>query len=207
LFDAANTLIHKPSLWPSIQSVLSKYGFILPEEKLKLHHKLLSEVINFPDRTSEEFYHYFNAELLLSLGILPNEKILKDFFTACSYLPWECFNDTEWLNTCALPIGVLSNFNKGLPDILQKLFGNIFSDIIVSESLEIRKPDVAVYQHALDVIGLPANQILYVGDSLKLDVLPSRSIAFNTHLIDRLDIYTEFKNRLSFLDELNSIIQ
>jgi FMN phosphatase YigB (HAD superfamily) len=206
LFDASNTLIHKPRLWPAIQSVLTKYGYSIQEEKLKLHHKLLSEVIEFPDRTSEAFYKYFNSELLMSFGIVPNEELLNQFFSACSYLPWERFNDTNWLDTCKLPIGVLSNFHNNLPDILNKLFGNIFSNIIVSETLEIRKPDMAFYQNALSQIGLQAREILYVGDSMKLDILPSKNIAFETYLIDRFDIYAEFKNRFLSLQEVNSII-
>ena len=115
LFDAANTVIHKPVLWPSMQAVLLKYGYTVPEEKLKLHHKLLSEVVNFPDRTSKEFYLYFNAELLMSLGIIPSEEILNDLFAACSYLPWERFNDTEWLNTCKI-----APFQRGRGQVVRR---------------------------------------------------------------------------------------
>jgi putative hydrolase of the HAD superfamily len=188
LFDAANTLIHKPALWPSMQFVLEQHGYAVPVEKLQLHHKILSEAISFPDRTSIEFYHSFNAELLISLGIIPSEQLLNDIYKACSYLPWEGFEDTEWLNDCKLPIGVLSNFNNNLPGILQGLFNDIFSHIIVSESLQKRKPDIDFFQRAMEVIDLPANDILYIGDSLKLDIIPGKKIGFNTLLIDRLGV-------------------
>ena len=204
LFDAANTIIHKPSLWLSIQTVLNKYSYILPEEKLMLHHKLLSEVLKFPDRTSKEFYLKFNAELLMSFGIIPSKDILDDLFAACSYLPWERFNDSEWLNNYRQPIGVLSNFNNSLPDILKNLFGNIFSNIIVSESILLRKPDLIFYQYALDVIGLPANKILYVGDSLKMDIIPAKKLDFQVLLIDRLEVYCKSKEVLHNLSDIIS---
>lgn len=186
--------------------VFEKHGYQVPIEKLKVHHKLLSEVVEFPDRTSKEFYHYFNAELVMSLGIVPKEELLTEIFSACSYLPWERFNDTNWISSSKIPVGVLSNFNNNLPGILNELFGNIFTNIVVSESLEIRKPDVAFFRYALEVIGLPADQIMYVGDSLKLDMIPATKVGFKTYLIDRLNTYGEYKNRLSFLHELNSVI-
>lgn len=206
LFDAANTLIHKPTLWTSMLSVFNKYGYSVSTEKLKANHKLISEVVDFPDRTSKDFYHYFNAELALSLGVLPTEEILAELFSSCSYLPWQKFSDTEWLTNCKQPIGVLSNFNNSLPNILNELFGNLFSNIIASENLSIRKPDIAFYMHAVEVIGFEPNQILYVGDSLKLDILPAASVGFNAYLIDRLNIYTGFEKRITSFNELNSII-
>jgi len=203
LFDAANTLIHKPELWSSFQSVFSKYGHILADEKLKLHHKILSETIIFPDRTTKEFYFFFNGELLMSLGIVPTKKMLDDLFQACSYLPWSCFEDAYWLKESTVKMGILSNFNNNLPDIIIKLFGNIFTEIIVSESVEVRKPDLKFYTLASEKIGISPNDILYVGDSLKLDIIPATESGFNCNLIDRNGIYLNFENRISSLNNLN----
>lgn len=203
LFDAANTLIHKPELWSSFQSVFSKYGHILADEKLKLHHKILSETIIFPDRTTKEFYFFFNGELLMSLGIVPTKKMLDDLFQACNYLPWSCFEDAYWLKESTVKMGILSNFNNNLPDIIIKLFGNIFTEIIVSESVEVRKPDLKFYTLASEKIGISPTDILYVGDSLKLDIIPATQAGFNCNLIDRNGIYLNFENRISSLNNLN----
>ena len=95
LFDAANTLIYKPNLWERILKVLQDNGYKINETELKLRHKLLSEIINFPDTTSRDFYEEFNSELLMALGIIPNENLLKELFEECSYLPWQAFDDCE----------------------------------------------------------------------------------------------------------------
>jgi putative hydrolase of the HAD superfamily len=200
LFDAANTLIHKPELWLAMQRVLQANGYAIPLQKLQLHHKLIAEWVNFPDRTSKEFYHNFNAELFMSLGIVPTEQLLDETFTACSYLPWQRFEDTQWLATSILPIGVLSNFNTRLPEILDSLFGDIFTDIIVSESLTIRKPEVAFYEYAVERIGLPPDQIMYIGDSIKLDMIPAKQVGLGVTLIDRLNLYTAFNDRITQLN-------
>lgn len=206
LFDAANTIIHKPVLWTKILSVFEKYGIDVPADRLKYHHKLLSEIIDFPDRTSRDFYSGFNKEFLLSLGIIPSEKLLEDLFTACTYLPWERFDDTEILSRLTLPLGVLSNFNNNLPQLLDSLFGNIFSNIIVSESLNIRKPDPAFYQHAIKEIGLRPEEVLYIGDSLKLDIIPAKQLGMHTFLIDRLSVFNASDNAIPSLNKLSDLI-
>jgi len=95
LFDAANTLIYKPNIWERILKVLQDNGYKINETELKLRHKLLSEIINFPDTTSRGFYEEFNSELLMALGIIPDENLLKELFEACSYLSWKAFDDCE----------------------------------------------------------------------------------------------------------------
>ena len=190
LFDAANTLIHKPLFWNRMEAVFRRHGLRVDGRTLRVHHKLISELIEFPDKTSAEFYHQFNSELLLSLGILPEDALLKDIFDSCTYLPWEKFDDTAILSRAGLPMGVLSNFNNGLGRVMNDLFGDVFTDIIVSEERQLRKPDAAFYHLAQEAIGLPADQILYIGDSLKLDILPGMRMGWNVLLIDRLEIFT-----------------
>ncbi len=206
LFDAANTLIHKPKLWSKILSVLSKHDYEIREEKLQLNHKLLSEYFHFPDRTSETFYNQFNSELLLSLGIVPAEDLLKDLFNHCNYLPWAKFDDTDWLKNVDIKVGVISNFNNNLNGLLDNLYGNIFSDIIVSELVSLRKPSPDFYKYALKQIDVPAAQILYIGDSLKLDMMPASNLGIQVRLIDRINAFTAYPYSISSLEVIPSLL-
>jgi putative hydrolase of the HAD superfamily len=206
LFDAANTLIHKSALWEKLTAVFENNGFDVPVDRLKYHHKLLSEYIDFPDQTSEAFYQHFNRELLLSLGIKPEVRLLSEIFSACTYLPWKAFDDTEWLKNNKIPTGVLSNFNRSLPNQLTELFGDIFTNIIVSEDLGKRKPDPGFYIHAIDLIGLQPHEILYIGDSFKLDILPALNAGMKPLLIDRLGIYAGNKYTISSIFDVDKHI-
>lgn len=206
LFDAANTLIHKPLLWERFQGVLKRSGYLIPDEVLKKNHKLLSEAIHFPDRTSGDFYRKFNAEVLYSVGIIPTMKILDEIFEACTYLDWIKFEDTEVLSGFHVPVGILSNFNSSLEKKVSDLFGPVFSHVITSEVQGVGKPDERFYQHALDRIGLAANHILYVGDSIKLDMEPAQNLGFRTFLIDRDNIFPFFSRRIESLKQIPEII-
>lgn len=206
LLDVAGTLLHKPELFTQIQSVLTRYGYIVSLSKIKYNHKLLSETIAFPDRTSKEFYNHFNAELLYSLGIIPTGKLLDEIFNTCSYLPWEKFDDTDYLREINIPIGILSNFNSSLKDQLGRLFGPIFSGIFVSEDLGVAKPAIQFYQIAIDKIGIDAKDILYIGDSFKLDMEPAMQLGIKSYVIDRDNFYPNNPNTITSLYDIKDII-
>lgn len=202
LFDAANTLIHKPLLWKRFQLALQKFDHTISDVSLRQKHKLISESIKFPDRTSKEFYRNFNSELLVSLGIPPNEELLDKIFSLCTYLPWEKFDDTKILDSLNLPLGVLSNFNNTLNTTLEKEFNSIFKHVFISENFGVSKPDPKFYEIAVKKIGIDPSTILYVGDSIQLDMEPAEKIALKTVLIDRDHVYPTYKNRISSLNQL-----
>ncbi len=189
LFDASNTLIHKPALWQKWMAVLKENDFDIDIKTLKANHKLVSEIIQFPDRTDSAFYHYFNAEVLKTFGIIPEEKLLTQIFEACTYLPWEKFEDTKSLYDLNVPIGILSNFKSTLPALIAEHLNVNFKNIFVSETEGVQKPSTDFFKIAIEKIGLQAENIMYVGDSLKLDVLPAKELGMQYKLIDRDNIY------------------
>jgi len=207
LFDAANTLIYKPNLWERILKVLQDNGYKINETELKLRHKLLSEIINFPDTTSRDFYEEFNSELLMALGIIPNKNLLKELFEACSYLPWKAFDDCEEIKKLNIKKAVVSNFNSSLQEKLEGLIGeNIFDEYIVSEKENLRKPSLEFYARALEKLNAEAGEIIYIGDSLKLDVIPARKLGIKALLIDRDNIYPSAKDRITNFSEIKNYL-
>ncbi len=206
LFDVAGTLLHKPAVFTSIQKVLQQNGFDFEEKKIKAQHKILSECYIFPDQTDVTFYQKFNSDLLFSLGVIPNEKLLNQIFDACTYLPWEKFSDTHYLNETKIPAGIISNFNSTLKEKLKTFFDVEFKDIFVSEELGVAKPDKLFYQKAIEKIDINPAEIIYVGDSLKLDIKPAQELGLNAILIDREEYYPAFENRIKSLNELNNYL-
>ena len=205
LFDAANTLIHKPSLWGMINAALAKNNITVNSETLQKNHKLISELMVFPDRTSAEFYKKFNSELLYSLGIIPNEKILADIFDSCTYLDWEPFEDSAALSGISLPKGIVSNFNSTLSEKINKIFSGTFSHIITSEEIGCAKPADEFYAKAIAIINEKPENILYVGDSIKLDMEPALKSGMKTYLIDRINCFPGYPDRIASLYQLPGI--
>ena len=205
-FDVAGTLLGKPTLYSIIQNTLRDFGHEVGLDEIKNKHKLLSEVIHFPDRTDETFYRKFNSELLYLLGIIPEEIVIDSIFKNCTYLPWEAFDDTKMLKELNLPIGVISNFNTSLKDKLTQFFGPVFQDVLVSEEMGVAKPNIEFYQKALEKIPFDAHEVLYVGDSIKLDLEPASKLGFKVLIIDRDNFYPNSKNKISSLTEITQFI-
>lgn len=205
--DAANTLVHKPELYPCMLRVLHAHNVPVEVDYLTRQHRLLSEAKVFPDRTSREFYSEFNSELLRSLGVLPTSELLDDLFAACSYLRWEAFDDVASLTTVSLPLGVLSNWNTQLPDTLSLIPDLHFHWVLGSEQLGMRKPDPAFFGRVLEATGLASEEIVYIGDSMRLDVEPALKMGFRAALIDRDNLYPHANvARLATLAEISTLL-
>jgi FMN phosphatase YigB (HAD superfamily) len=201
-FDVAGTLLGKPQLFERYRASLLEHGYDIDINRLKFTHKLLSEVIHFPDKTDRSFYNFFNTELLLCLGITPADQLLETIFNNCTYLPWEAFIDSNVLKDINLSIGIISNFNSSLKTKLQNHFGNAFSDVFVSEEVGLAKPDIAFYKWALNQVGVPAEEVIYVGDSMKLDIVPAQSLGIRSLLIDRDGYFPQSPYSISSLHQL-----
>jgi len=107
IFDVSGTLLGKPTLYSCIKKVIFEFGYNVSLIEIKQKHKLLSEVIHFPDRTDASFYQKFNSELLYLLGIVPTEEIVNSIFKNCTYLPWEKYDDTNILSELNLPLSIV----------------------------------------------------------------------------------------------------
>jgi putative hydrolase of the HAD superfamily len=206
LFDAANTLIYKPLLFEKFGEALNKYGYAVDLHLLARVHKTIAEVYCFPDRTDKTFYSRFNSDLLYSLGIMPTTPLLEEIYSRCSYLKWERYADTDYLNSISFPKAIISNFHGNLNSIIKDLLPAHEMEILVSESEMLRKPDIAFYERAIDRLNVKAEEIFYIGDSLKLDVEPALKVGMNAWLIDRNNFYPYFEQKITTLYQLDEII-
>ncbi|WP_027420651.1 HAD family hydrolase [Crocinitomix catalasitica] len=203
-FDVANTLLHKPSLFEKLSEAFERHNYNYELSEIRNKHKLLSEVIKFPDKTSLEFYTFFNAELCMSLGAIPSESLLHDMFSNCSYLPWEPFDDVVALNKLEIPIGIISNWDEKLKSMLSSKINIEFDPIIGSNYEGVCKPDIRIFENAWNKLGKDKKKILYVGDSIKLDMLPALEIGWDVCLIDRDNLFSNFPFRTDSLMNLKT---
>ncbi len=206
-FDLANTLMDKPGLIPGIQLALNENGYEVSRELIENRHKLCSEIIKFPNKTSREFYTEFNAELLYVLGIIPTEKLVGDIFDRCTYLPWKAFDDVVALNLLDADFGIISNWDKSIREKLTELVKVEFKYILGSELVGIAKPDKRIFEHARQTSGLNYQDMLFVGDSIKLDVQPALDLGIRAILIDRQNIYPAYSGeKIGSLHELGGLL-
>ena len=85
------------------------------------------------------------------------------------------------------PMVLVTNFYGNMPVVLREFkLDSFFGRIIESSVVGIRKPDPALFALGVEALGLPAQEILVVGDSYKKDIQPSLSLGCRTAWIKGL---------------------
>lgn len=192
-FDVADTLLCKPGLASSIRDALADHGVDIDAEVIEAHHRLLREIVTLPDRTSRHFYRHFNRLLMFALGVLPTSALVDDVYARLCGLPWTPFDDVEALLELRQPVGIIANWNAELGRELRRHIQLPLFRVLGSEERGLRKPDPGIFRVALD--GLPCDpaEVVYVGDSLRLDIEPALSVGMKAVLLDRTGHYPAYQ--------------
>jgi putative hydrolase of the HAD superfamily len=75
------------------------------------------------------------------------------------------------------PMGIVSNFYGNLAAVCDEAgIGQYFKTLVDSERVGSRKPDPAIFHHALRDLGVPPAEALFVGDSRPRDMAGARAI-------------------------------
>jgi putative hydrolase of the HAD superfamily len=103
---------------------------------------------------------------------------------------WRIYDDVppvlERLAAGGFRLAVVSNWDERLRGLLQRLgLDSPFEAIVVSCEVGCRKPDRDIFAEAARRLGLPAGQILHIGDSVEMDLLGARNAGFKALQIDR----------------------
>lgn len=121
-------------------------------------------------------------EYLLSQGApLPaNSKMATDIVEGCYSVVLETLE-----TTCNVvkevsknrPTVLVTNFYGNMPVVLKEFSLEKYFDTIVESSVVgIRKPDPQLFALGVKAIGLPAEDIVVIGDSYRKDIAPARSL-------------------------------
>ncbi|RAL49863.1 hypothetical protein DM860_002154 [Cuscuta australis] len=123
------------------------------------------------------------------------EKIFRRIYaTFGSAAPYSIFPDSQpflrWLRSTGVTVGLISNAEYRYRDVILPALGlNQGSewDFGVFSGLEgVEKPDPKIYKIALERAGNVApEEVLHIGDSMRKDFIPARSVGMNAILLDR----------------------
>ncbi len=86
-------------------------------------------------------------------------------------------------------IGLISNTGRTWGRFLRPIqddlgIGKYFDDRIFSDELGVRKPEPAIFEAALDHLGLRPTEVVHVGDDLEADVAGSKGLGFRAVWFD-----------------------
>lgn len=91
------------------------------------------------------------------------------------------------LDAAGLRLAVVSNWDCGLPGVLAGLgVADRFAAVVVSAVVGVRKPEPAIFRHALDALGVEPPDALHCGDLAATDCAGARRAGLRGVLLDRL---------------------
>lgn len=89
--------------------------------------------------------------------------------------------ETLRLLSARYPMVLVSNFYGNLPVVLHEFaLDTFFTHVVESAAVGVRKPNPQIFRLGVEKLGLPAQQVLVVGDSIDKDILPARQIGCQT---------------------------
>jgi putative hydrolase of the HAD superfamily len=103
---------------------------------------------------------------------------------------WSVFPEVEAtlerLASAGMRLGVVSNWDSGLPRLLERLgLARWFETLAVSALAGVEKPDPALFERALADLGADPGRTVHVGDVPELDVAGARAAGIHPILLDR----------------------
>ena len=87
-----------------------------------------------------------------------------------------------------LKMGIISNWDTPLHAMVEELgLASYFEVIVASHDQRVQsaKPDAAIFEYALNAIGVPAAEAVHVGDSFEADIMGAHTAGIRPILIDR----------------------
>ncbi len=224
-FDAADTLFRvRGSVGEVYSRIARKYGAeVTAEEMNREFHKAFNSFprMVFPGANSTEIKKlekkwWYN----LVYNVFKDIEIFSRFDEFFDELfevfggkkAWELFPETKdilkFLKSRDLTLGIVSNFDSRVYDLLTELeVLDYFDLIVISSQVGFAKPSPEIFQIALERGRLFPKEAIHVGDSLEEDLQGANAAGINPVLLDRKGRYCGLTNfrRISNLSELNSL--
>jgi putative hydrolase of the HAD superfamily len=95
----------------------------------------------------------------------------------------------QWLKQKGLIIGVITNADRNVADLIDKLGAKPFLDVLVtSGEVGVEKPSPAIFLAALERAKVKNQEAVYIGDQYQSDVLGAGGVGMKAILLDRYDI-------------------
>lgn len=202
-FDVTHTLIHSPRLAEIYSSALARHGIrAAPADVERALRRTWQEVSCRVDPRRDRFthavggargwWHRFLTRLCQHLEAPPPTRFataeLFDRFARAD--AWEVYPDVvETLSALAasgLPLGVVSNWDRRLPQLLARLGLDAFFDAVVTSSdCGVEKPHPLIFERCLRQIDVEPRHAVHVGDHALEDVEGARGVGMQAVRVDR----------------------
>jgi putative hydrolase of the HAD superfamily len=208
-----------------VTGVLADMGVELTDDLIqyrRAHHAGVAALSAATMETREhdpDFWIRYDEAYLSTLGADPG--IVFDFRRRVERREWDWLHEENVasfheLHASGMPLAIVSNNTGAAPEQMRDhgvCWVNDREDlprvaaIIDSSLVGVAKPDPAIMAPALHALGVPAERVLYVGDTVHADVMGATAAGMQSVQLDPFDHHADYDHaRLPDLAALTSLL-
>lgn len=204
-FDAAHTLVHvewnpaRMAVEAAVEVGAKVDGQVAEEtynRMLQTRWRDYQELNKSDDaKACRDFWLSLTGEWLQRLGLSlelvePISAQVEDWLLGEDSRVYHVYDDVfpclEALKAKGLRMAVISNWDYTLiPTMVRFGLADYFEVIVPSLVFGVEKPDVRIFEHTLNLLGLEAGAVMHVGDDPMADFHGARSAGMEAMIIDR----------------------
>jgi len=213
-FDAGNTLVF-PDRTKTLAPLLSRgvtvsEDFIFASERAARHFRD-ANAGGDPKHTDQQYWNIFYSELLSHFPA--HQDTLPALVAAARTSSNWCMVPPSTRETLLslkqqYRLGVISNSDGGMPDLLARLgLADCFETTIDSALVGYQKPHPEIFRAALQEVNVPAEDSVYVGDVYSIDYTGARAAGMQAILMDPYGTYAQNGvRRITRLEDLEPLL-
>ncbi|MDP6493897.1 MAG: HAD-IA family hydrolase [Dehalococcoidia bacterium] len=210
-FDWYNTLARYDPPNEALQATACRsFGIVVDSRKLlkgiaeadryMYQENMNSRVDKRPPNEQVEIYTHYEDIVLKTAGVnvprglaLPIWMKVRDMAKGSTFM---LFDDVlpalDELRKRSLVLGMISNLLQDMMPLVSRLGMVTYVDYVVNpQAAGADKPDLKIFQYALEQARVENSEALYVGDQYDVDVAGAQSAGIRAILLDRYDIHPD----------------
>ncbi len=203
IFDLDNTLIDwKDEFIFALENVLKELGLSFSKEKIEMINNAIDEVENHYEKlTKKDFLEFVNRMCKVNLSKEFVDKLI-DAQKECSYFDEEVRDTLEYLSKKYKLYLITNWFTETQEGRLEKAGILKYFTKVYGADINYYKPSIKAFEVILKMY--EAKDCVYVGDSLKKDILPALNVGMN--VIWKTTEENENYQTIKLIKELKNIL-
>ena len=193
IFDYGGTLDTGGDHWSRvIYNAYRSAGVDIPQDRFIEAYIYAERVVGPLIESTQTFREILEAKIAvqvqflgLTLTVDSNDIVRRCYQTALNH----CYESAQTIRSINKDVkrGLVSNFYGNLDAVLSEMgMEGLFDVVVDSGVVNIRKPDPAIFQLAIQALDVAPSETLVIGDSVEKDMIPARSLGCQVIRIDGL---------------------
>lgn len=210
IFDLFGTLVSNHRLFGPVCEKMAKDGSAdlkeLENEFVRLYRKYFKDYHKAAFQPEKFYYYLLMDEMIKKFNLSGDiESYCNYMYSSFGKLP--AYPDAKILKKLfrEYTIAIITNADTSFVNEAIRNNRIPYHVLLTSEMARSYKPSCEIFNRALHLMGLERDDVIFVGDSIRVDMMGAAGAGIKGVLIDRSRSYPDYVPRITSLEELQHI--